>query len=150
LSPEIGNQTNVEGIHFNRTAVLKKQQNPRAKKSITATTGGKYTTYIYLAVVLIITIIAYSNSLSGDFIYQFDDDLYVTNNPDIKEVTRENLYNIFTQPYVGLYLPLTMLSLMADYAIYGLDASGFHLTNLLMHLINTVLVFFLLLTILPH
>lgn len=126
---------------------MKKQQNTKAKKSSAAKTGGKYTAYIYLAIVLIITVIAYSNSMSGDFIYQFDDDLYVTNNADIKEINHETLLNIFTKPYVGLYLPLTMLSLMADYAIYGLNASGFHLTNLLMHLMNTVLVFFLMLKI---
>jgi protein O-mannosyl-transferase len=110
----------------------------------------RYTAFLYLAVILLITILVYSNSLQSDFIYQFDDDLYVTNNADIKSINSENLYRIFSKSYVGLYLPLTMLTLMADYAIYELNPTGYHVTNLLMHLISTVLVFFLISKIKPN
>jgi len=124
---------------------------PKDKSATSKIDTGKrdYTKFIYIAVVFIITIIAYSNSLKGDFIYQFDDDLYVTNNPDIKEINGDNLRKIFTKPYVGLYLPLTMLTLMADFAMHELNPKGYHVTNLLMHLISTVLVFFLILKIKP-
>jgi hypothetical protein len=47
----------------------------------------------------------------------------------------------FTTFQEGIWHPLTWLSLALDHAIYGLDPRGFHLTNLLLHVANTVLVF---------
>lgn len=95
-------------------------------------------------------VLAYANAVDNDFIYQFDDDLYVTNNPDIKALTADNLYRMFTTSYVGLYLPLTMLTYAVEYHFFGLDATAFHLTNLLLHLINVWLVFLLILKIKPN
>ena len=99
--------------------------------------------YLFLGGILLLTIIVYAGAMSHDFIYQFDDDLYVTNNPDIQAFTWGNIQKIFTKPYVGLYLPLTMFSLMADYAVNGLNPQGYHIANLIFHLLNTVLVFIL-------
>lgn len=103
-----------------------------------------------MAGILLLTIIVYSNSIQNDFIYQFDDDLYVTNNPDIHAITGENLKNIFTKSYVGLYLPLTMFVYMIEYQIFGLNPAPYHLVNLLIHLVNTLLVFLLIYRIKPH
>ena len=40
--------------------------------------------------------------------------------------------------------PLTWLSLMLDYQIFGLNPSGYHLINLLFHVMNTILIFLIL------
>lgn len=105
--------------------------------------------WLYIAAILLLTLLIYSNSVTNDFIYQLDDDLYITNNKDIKEISGENLRKIFTESYVGLYLPLTMLTYMIEYHFFEMDASGYHKINLILHLINTVLIFFLFLKIKP-
>lgn len=106
--------------------------------------------WYYVAGILLLTILVYSNSIHNDFIYQFDDDLYVTNNPDIQAITGENLKSILTKPYVGLYLPLTMFVYMIEYQLFGMNPAPYHLVNLLIHLVNTLLVFLLIYKIKPH
>ncbi|NCA85762.1 MAG: tetratricopeptide repeat protein [Clostridia bacterium] len=106
--------------------------------------------WLWLALILLLTVLVYANAVDNDFIYQFDDDLYVTDNPDIKALTADNLYRMFTTSYVGLYLPLTMLTYAVEYHFFGLDATAYHLTNLLLHLINVWLVFLLIIKIKPN
>src|SRR5262249_59126254 len=54
------------------------------------------------------------------------------------------------EPAVGTYLPLTMLTYMVDYTMFGLDPLGYHLTNLALHLLCTWLVFLLVDSIVGH
>lgn len=75
-------------------------------------------------------------SLSNDFT-NWDDDIYVTNNPDIGEFSSRQ----WTEPVGGNYHPLTMISLTIDYKIGGGEAVTFHINSFLLHLINVVLVF---------
>jgi len=96
---------------------------------------------MYLAGILLLTILIYSNSLKNDFIYQLDDDVYITNCNDIKAFSTANFDAIFSTAYAGLYLPLTMLTYMIEYHFFGLDPAAYHTTNLLLHLINIMLVF---------
>jgi protein O-mannosyl-transferase len=97
----------------------------------------------YLLPILLLTVLVFSNSLKNDFIPELDDDIYVTENPMIRDLSVSGLKNIFSSFVAGNYHPLTMLSLALDYRIFGLNASGFHTTNLLLHLLNTALVFIL-------
>lgn len=99
--------------------------------------------WIYLAGILLLTIIIYSNSIKNDFVYQLDDDAYITNCNDIKALSAANFYAVFTSAYAGLYLPLTMMTYMTEYYFFGLNPSAYHTTNLLLHLINILLVFLL-------
>ena len=46
--------------------------------------------------------------------------------------------------YTTNWHPLTWLSLMADYELYGLNAAGYHVSNLLLHIFNTLLLFLVL------
>jgi tetratricopeptide (TPR) repeat protein len=78
------------------------------------------------------------------FIY-FDDDVYVTQNIHLQSgITTDGLRWAFTTTYFGLWNPLTWLSLMLDYRIFGLNAGGYHWTNVILHILNAVLLFFLL------
>ena len=97
--------------------------------------------WIYLAGILFLTTLIYSNSIKNDFIYQLDDDVYITNCNDIKAFNSHNFHAIFTTAYAGLYLPLTMMTYMVEYHFFGLAPKGYHMVNLLLHLINIVLVF---------
>ena len=77
-----------------------------------------------------------------DFI-DFDDNNYVTENPNIKSgFSRENVIWAFQFSNSETYWhPITWLSHMADCHFYGLNASGHHITNLLIHLLNVILLF---------
>jgi len=81
-------------------------------------------------------------SLRGDFI-DFDDYAYVTGNTHI-DFTPGNLALALTHGEAGYWHPLTMWSLMLDHQLYGLNPWGYHLTNVLLHAVNTVLLFLVL------
>lgn len=93
--------------------------------------------------VSLITLACFSYSFKADFVH-WDDNAYVYENSYITSFSAHNLnrmlFHIIT---AGNYHPLTMLSLAINYHFSGLSPLGYHLTNILLHLINTVLVFFL-------
>ncbi len=94
---------------------------------------------LFFVLPLLFTFLVYLNSLNGDFL-NWDDDRYVTGNKRL-ELTFDNVKYYFTEPYFVMYIPLTMLSYMIDYGLGGLDKPWvYHLHNLVLHLLNTALV----------
>jgi len=75
----------------------------------------------------------------------FDDPVYVTENPQIRDFSPAGFGRIFTTTHYGLYKPLVMASFAVEYRLFGLDPRPYHFDNLLLHLLNTVLVFLLVL-----
>lgn len=102
----------------------------------------------FLPVVLLITFIVLFPSLQNKFI-NLDDPQYVTENPVIKNISIKNIKIIFSEQFVGNYQPLTMLSYMIDYKFFGLNPFGYHLMNLIFHLLNTLLVFLIVSKLIP-
>jgi protein O-mannosyl-transferase len=94
-----------------------------------------------LPAILLITAIVFSNTLSNSFIENFDDQRYVLNNPLIKHLGWDNLKAIFSTFCIGNYHPLTILSYAVEYKFAGLNPFVFHLTNYILHLLNTLLVY---------
>jgi tetratricopeptide (TPR) repeat protein len=77
-----------------------------------------------------------------DFI-NFDDPSYVTTNAHVKAgITSESIKWAFTTGHSANWHPLTWMSHMLDVQLFGLNARWHHLTNLLFHIVNTVLLFF--------
>ena len=101
-------------------------------------------TWLWLAGLLAITIAVYYNSLSNKFI-NWDDDLYVTANNDIRTLHGDSvnytLEETFKTYVAGNYHPLTMLTYCIEYRMYGLNPWIYHLDNLLLHLLNALMVF---------
>ncbi len=92
----------------------------------------------------IATAAAYWRLYNCDFIY-YDDPKYVTENTQVKAgVTFDGIIWAFTKVYANNWHPLTWISLMVDQQIWGTNVWGFHLVNLLFHIANTILLFFLL------
>ena len=90
---------------------------------------------------VVATFAVYSQVLDHGFL-NFDDNRYVTENTHINQgLTREGVVWAFTQSYASNWHPVTWLSHMLDFEIYGLDPFGHHLTNLLFHIANTLLLF---------
>lgn len=92
----------------------------------------------------------YAGYLGNDFV--FDDQVLVEQNPLIKSakllpaVFKTEIYEYWSGPqsFDRMYRPLQMLSYFLDYRLWGNLPAGFRLTNLFLHLINAVLVFYLL------
>jgi len=49
----------------------------------------------------------------------------------------------FSSKYFGLWNPLVWISFMIDHRLYGMNAGGYHITNLVFHLLTTLLLFWL-------
>src|SRR3984957_8649015 len=95
---------------------------------------------IYLALGLI-TFAVFSQILRNGFV-NFDDGIYVTENPMLQNgFTFSTLTWAFTTAYATNWHPLTWISHLLDYQLYGFDPAGHHLTSLLFHILNTLLLF---------
>ncbi len=99
-----------------------------------------------MSLVLALAVIAaYAPVLGHEFI-SIDDDVYVTENPAVQNgLTSRGVFWAFSTAHSGNWHPLTWLSLMLDAELHGLNATGFHSTNLLFHVLNVLLLFHLLL-----
>ena len=81
----------------------------------------------------------------------FDDPIYVYENAYVQSGLNWNSirqafsFSSELAKISGNWFPVTWLSLMLDYQIFGLNPQGFHLTNLLFHVLNTILLFLVLL-----
>lgn len=95
--------------------------------------------FLALAVWLI-----YGQTLHYEFV-NYDDEDYVTTNAQVSRgVTLPGIVWAFTSVHSANWHPLTWISHMVDCQFYGLNPGGHHLTNLLLHTANAILLFFLL------
>jgi len=85
------------------------------------------------------TALAFLAALQGQFL-NWDDDKNFLENPHYRGLGPANLRWMFTNHY-GHYMPLTWLTLGFDYVVWGMNPFGYHLTNLLLHVLNAVLCF---------
>jgi tetratricopeptide (TPR) repeat protein len=71
--------------------------------------------------------------------------LYVYNNPQVtKGLTLTGIVWALTHNHAGFWHPLTSISHMLDCQLYGLNAGGHHLTNVLLHAATAILLFLVL------
>lgn len=91
-----------------------------------------------------VTLGIYWPATSFDFI-NYDDPDYVSYNPIVEHgITREGIAWAFTTGHASNWHPLTWISHMADCNLYGPKSGGHHLTNILFHSANAVLLFLVL------
>lgn len=102
-----------------------------------------------VATIIAGVVLVYLPSLRNGFV-GWDDNLLITENSLVRGVTWEHVKAAFTRYDPELYIPLTFLSYQLDYAIWGMNPFGFHITNLIFHAANAALVFFLLVRLLKR
>ncbi len=97
---------------------------------------------IYVSLFLVITaVIVYGQMLGHDFVY-FDDNYYVAENLRVRAgLTVDNIQWAFSTLYLEFWHPLTWLSLMLDTRLVGVTPGGHLFTNLLLHILNSLLLF---------
>jgi len=104
-----------------------------------------------ISLILIISIAIYSNTLKNGFVY--DDEFTIVNNTLIKNFS--NISKLFTKEYFTTsaemsYRPVVTSTYFIDYALYGLKPWGYHLTNLILHAINGVILYIFLTLLITH
>ena len=99
---------------------------------------------LLLALLVVLIGAVFWNSLSGDFL-NWDDDINVSQNAHIRSLDAQEIRWMFTDTQTALrYKPLSWLAWALIYRCAGLAPSAFHLANLLIHCLNTALLFQLL------
>ena len=88
----------------------------------------------------------FKSSLGYDFVW--DDREIIVNNLHIRTFSYDGLLWAFTNTFGGHYQPLTWLSFIMNYHVWGLESYGYRLTNILIHSINTVLLMLVIYTFL--
>jgi protein O-mannosyl-transferase len=91
-----------------------------------------------VAVLLAAAVLLFAPTLGFGLLHGWDDNLYITNNTARLTLSPANLGYWFTHDCVSCYLPLTMISYMVDYALWGLNAFGYRLQNLFWHAVAVV------------
>ena len=97
---------------------------------------------LVICILLVMAVLAvYGQVKKHDFI-NYDDELYVTENHRVKNgLTFKNVIWAFSAGYATNWHPITWLSHMLDYELYGSNPMGHHWTNLQIHAANTILLF---------
>jgi Flp pilus assembly protein TadD len=110
-----------------------------------------YNTKVWTVAFLIalLTIFVYLPALQNNFV-NWDDDGYVYKNHHIQSIDFELFKWMFTTFRTSNWHPLTWLSHAIDYAIWGLNPMGYHLTSIIFHGLNTFLVVLLIIRLINY
>ena len=101
------------------------------------------------SIVAVVTFVAFIPALGADFV-SWDDQRNFQTNPHYRGLGLEQLRWMWSTTLLGHYVPISWMTLGADFMLWGMSPRGYHLTNLLFHAANAVLVFVLARRILEH
>lgn len=90
--------------------------------------------------IIVLTLVAYATALGGGYIW--DDREYLTANPLLFDL--EGLRRIWFAAETPQYYPIVFSTFWLERKIWGLDPSGYHLVNVLLHIANSILLWRLL------
>lgn len=95
-----------------------------------------------MAVILLLTFLLFSEGLRNEILIGWDDGVYLED-PYVQDFSTVSFAQFFRSYYLGMYQPLGVATLSLNFAVHGMDSFGYHLINMILHLINTFLVFIL-------
>ncbi len=119
----------------NDNVVLHASAGPRTKETKHFSNGR----YALVGTIALLTFLIYLPALRNGFI-ELDDAAYILDNPYIRSFNLNLFRWAFFQFYAANWHPLTWISHALDYALWGLNPLGHHLTNIILHTANTALV----------
>ena len=99
--------------------------------------------FIYLVIILLIVscLVSFGRIAVNDFI-NFDDDIFITENIHVQSgFNKEDIRWAFTTVHHSYWHPLTWLSHMLDWSLFGDSAAGHHLVSLFLHIGSVILLF---------
>ncbi len=92
--------------------------------------------------IAVATFVAFLPILDNGFV-SWDDEKNFVNNPHFRGLGPDQLHWMWTTFHMGHYVPFSWMTLGLDYTLWGMNPVGYHLTNLLLHAANAVLVYFI-------
>lgn len=109
-----------------------------------ASQSARFVLCLSLLLVAAVAIGVYSNSFNHSFVY--DDKATIVENRFIRDF--RNLSKFFSRDYFSqaselTYRPVVTFSYMVDFRLWGQRPKGFHATNISLHMINSMLIFFI-------
>jgi hypothetical protein len=132
----------------NKKPVQKPLPQPKPKPEIKqpSAVSKQYLFWGLLASLFIISILAFSPMLKNGFISTWDDSIYVIQNKLLPDLSWQGIVNIFSygddlQKQINNYHPITILSLALNYKFSGLSPASYHITNMVFHSFNALLVY---------
>lgn len=97
-----------------------------------------------IALVLVVAVFASFAPVLGNGFVDWDDDLNLTDNTRFRGLSWPHLRWMLGTTHGGHWQPLTWMSFAVDHALFGMDPRGYHLTSLVLHAANALLVWLLL------
>lgn len=119
-------------------AAVKAKAPVRGPAKAHAKAAGKDYSKWLIGISLLLTLIVYIPAFNAGYV-NWDDDDYVVNNHLIRSFS--NAKELITTPLQGNYHPLTMLSMALSFQMSGDEPWAYHLLNIILHLLNTFLVY---------
>ncbi|MFP4085190.1 MAG: tetratricopeptide repeat protein [Desulfobacteraceae bacterium] len=86
--------------------------------------------------IALLTLIIYIPAIKGGFIW--DDDTFLTQNPLIR--ASDGLHRFWFSTEAPDYFPLTSTTLWIEWRLWGENATGYHVVNVLLHVLNSLLI----------
>jgi len=96
----------------------------------------------YCGALLLIILASYSNFTSHTFLH-WDDVNYILRTEFLRPLSIDNLLRMFSEFSTSNWHPITWLSYAIDFSIWGEQAPAFKVTNIFIHFMNSLLVFYL-------
>jgi Flp pilus assembly protein TadD len=103
--------------------------------------SGKSQSRLLIILIASVVFVCYFQTLNSGFVW--DDVSNYIENFNYRGLSPSHLYWMFTTFYDANYHPLAWLTLGIDYVLWGMNPAGYHLTNLVLHILNAILFYFL-------
>ena len=92
----------------------------------------------WLAFITLAVLLSYERVVENSFVW--DTIPFVLLNVHVQELTLENVLWVMTHAHRANWQPITSLSHMIDFHLFGWDPAGHHLMNVAIHLMNSCLI----------
>ena len=120
------------------------QPRPTCPTPLEPQAGSPYVVPALCGLLVLAVLLVFGQTVRHQFV-TYDDHNYLYENPQVSGgLTVQGIVWAFTTTHANNWHPLTWLSHMVDCQIYGLRAGGHHLTSLLLHAANAILLLLLL------
>lgn len=104
--------------------------------------NNRFKILISIFLVSIIVMFSFYPAIKNGFV-NWDDGKYLVDNLLVKDLSIANFNKILSSFHFSNYQPLTLFSYAIEYQLFKLDPFWYHLDNLILHLLNSILVFWL-------
>lgn len=111
--------------------------------------------FVCVSILLVFAILVVYGQVRNHEFVNFDDNYFIYNNPHIQQgLTRQSIawafHPVKEVEQMGFWHPLTSLSLIVDVELFGLNPGSHHLMNVACHILNTLLLLFVLRSMTGH